>query len=113
MPAGVDDRAAALDGPIQDRRQVNGLPVQVDEPSRDAADIQQIIDQPDHVLDLPLDHFGGVADLFMDVSSLMTDQAQRVGNGGQRVAQLVGEHRQELILALIGLLERLFAQLAR
>ena len=39
-------------------------------------------------------------------------QLHGVADGGQRVAQLVGQHRQELVLAPVGLAQRLFGLLA-
>ena len=74
-------------------------------PLRDARDVEQVVDQARHVRRLPLD------DLAARRARRRSRRAvarisTRVADRGQRVAQLVREHGQELVLAAVGLAQR-------
>ena len=70
----------------------------------DAGDVQQVVDQPGQVLDLPLDHVAAPAELRL-VRPLEAQHLHGVADRGQRVPQFVGQRRQELVLAAVGLLQ--------
>ena len=67
----------------------------------------QVVDQPGEVLDLPLHHRAHVLRRRRSSASPSLQDVQGVADRGQRVAELVGEHRQELVLAAVGLLQAL------
>ena len=72
----------------------------------DAGDVEQVVDQPDHVPELPLHHGAGLGD-GVGVAAGEPHDLQAVAERGERVAQLVGQQREELVLAPVGLPERL------
>ena len=101
----LDERAAGFDGAIHHRRQLDPLLAEFDLASGDAGHVQQVIDQPGHLVYLPVDHLRGPLQ-FRYRRTLGTKDLHRIADRGQRVAELVGQHRQELVLAAVGLLER-------
>ncbi len=76
----------------------------------DAGDVEQVVDQPDHVAELPLHHVPGLGD-GVGVAGREPHHLQAVAQRGQRVAQLVGQQREELVLAAVRLPERLLGPL--
>ncbi len=70
--------------------------------SGDPRDVQKVVDQAGHVAHLTR---GEVAGRFnrRGVGAGQANQLQGVADWGQGVAQLVGQHRQELVLAAVGL----------
>ena len=68
-------------------------------PAGDLRDVEEIVDQPGEVIDLSLDHL-----LFPGGSRVASQlhQLQRGGDGGERVAQLVAQHGQKLVLGPAG-----------
>ncbi len=97
----LHQRPDALGGPLGQGRQVDPLGAEPDLAVRQPGDVQQVVDQPRHVPDLPLDHVAGELDQRRVVGRLPQD-VDRVEHRGQGVAQLVGEHGEELILAAVG-----------
>ena len=79
---------------------------------RDARDVQQVVDQVRHVLHLAFDDFAGRAHA---VGIARREAQQRCGGGDrrQRVAQFVRERRQEPVLALVGVAQRVLAAFER
>ena len=74
------------------------LAVQLGFAVRNARDIEQVIDEPGHVPDLPFDHplgpgHGGIIDV------LPANDVECIEDGSQGIAQLMGQHRQEFVLA--------------
>ena len=51
-------RADGLDGLLDDGRELDALFAQLDLASRDAAHVEQVVDQPRHLADLALQHLG-------------------------------------------------------
>ena len=103
--AGIDGRTVGLDGAPDDGRQRRRLGAQLDLSGGDARDIQQIVDEADHVAHLTLHHRAHA----LRESRLTLRALQQLDTGTNRnewIAQLVGQHGNELILAAIG-----FAQL--
>ena len=71
------------------------------------ADVEQVVDQPHHVRDLALQRLRRLAHR----RGVTADEAQDlddVRDRRQRVAQLVGQDGEELVLAPVGLAQRLF-----
>ena len=58
LPA-ADDRRAGFDRRAQDRRQIRRLAPQFDLAERDPRHLEQILDQPHHLRDLPFDDLAG------------------------------------------------------
>ena len=81
-------------------RQAHGPALEHDLAGPHARGIEQIVDEPPEVNDLTLDDVArlpDVADGARDVEHL-----RRAGDGGQRIAKLVAEHREEVILRAVG-----------
>ena len=76
----------------------------------DPGDVEQVVDEPDHVPELPLHHVAGLGD-GVGVARRQPHHLQAVADRGERVAQLVGEQREELVLPPVGLLQRLLGPL--
>ncbi len=82
------------------------LPAKGDTSHREARHIQQIVDQAHQMLDLTLH---GLPHLFPDVAVRRPRlHGERVADGRQRIAQLVRQHGEELVLAVIGVAKRFF-----
>src|SRR3989442_15688650 len=64
-------------------------------PARDARDVEQVVDEPDQVLHLPLRH----VEEALSSGDGRAEQLEAREELGERVAQLVGEHGEELVLA--------------
>jgi len=84
--------------------QVDELALEHDFALRDAADVQEIVDHAAEVTQLPID------DLVLPSASVVArgvvgEDGERVLDRRQRVAQLVAEHREKLVLAAVGVLE--------
>ena len=71
-------------------------------PLGDAADVEQVVHQPDHLLHLPLDDPAGLLDDRV-VGPHLPQDAQGVEDGRERVAEFVGQQGHELLLAPVGL----------
>ena len=80
--------------------------MQSDAAVRDARRIEQVIDHAHHVAHLSLHDASGLLSVAFARAG-PRQQMHRVAQRGQRVAQLVRQHRQELVLAAIRLDERL------
>src|SRR5205807_1451661 len=75
--------------------------------ARDARHIEQVVDQSREVRELPLDHVARPAQLWVGYR-LHAHELYGTQNRRQRIAQLVREHREELVLVAVRLLQRLF-----
>ena len=82
---------------------------QLDLAARDARHVEQVVDQADQVVDLALDDGALVLERLV---AAQPHQLQRGQDRRQRVAQLVAEHRQELVLGAVGRLGLARAPLA-
>src|SRR5690606_24333742 len=78
-------------------------------PRRDPRGIEQIVDEPRQMLQLPLDHPAELVELL--VGRQTAEQLRRGHQRCERVAQLVREQREELVLAPIRALELLLGEL--
>ena len=95
-----------LQGAAHDLVEIEELRTQADLSLRDARYVQEIIDEAGEMLDLARDH-GQQVFGFGRVGLEAFQRLEGIAHGGQRIAQLMGEHSQEFILAAVG-----FAQLA-
>jgi hypothetical protein len=95
----LEQRAGHLDRLAQHLRQGGAFDAQHDLAARDARDVEQVVHQAHQVLDLALDD---LALARMGVLAAHAHQLQRGDDRRQRVAQLVAQHRQELVLGLAG-----------
>ena len=102
--------APGLDHRRHHRGQVERLALQPDLAAGDAPDLEQVVHQARHLLDLAgedradgLDHVGP--------ARRRLEQVRGVRHRGERVAQLVAEHRQELVLGAVGGAQRLLGRL--
>ena len=78
---------------------------------RDARDVEQVVEQPRHLPHLPLDDAADVAQRGV-VGQRQAQRRHAAADRRQRVAQLVGEHGQELVLAAVAVAQRLLERLA-
>ena len=86
--------------------ELDALAAQLDPAARDAADVEQIVDQARHVADLALEHLGRRAERSVAVAAAAdrrTQHLHRVADRRQRIAELVRQRGQELVLAAVGL----------
>ena len=75
---------------------VGRLASQADESPRDAGHVHEVVDQPDQVLDLPVNDGRGLGELRLR-KVRQDDELRGQPHRGQGVAQLVREHREELV----------------
>ena len=94
-----------LDGPRDGRGQVERLRAELDLPLGDPRDVEQVVDQAGELLRLPADHLAGPGELLVGAGRL--GDLHGAVDRGQGVAQLVGEHGEELVLAAVVLAELL------
>ena len=97
----LEQRAGHLDRLRDHLGELDELGLQLDLAARDARDVEQVVDQPRQVVDLALDD--GALALRARLAA-QPHQLQRRQDRRQRVAQLVAEHRQELVLRAVGAL---------
>ena len=102
VPRLLDERAARLDGAVDDRRQRHPLSAEVELVAGNPAHVEQVVHQPDHLTQLPLHHRAGLGDR-PALPAGQPQDLQAVADRGQRVAEFVGQGRQELVLAAVGL----------
>ena len=95
--------SAHLDRAAQNLGAVAGLFSQLDLALAHARDIEQIVEQTLHVLDLLGDDGAAVFGLFRLLISQQAKDLDRAEDGRQRIPQLVRQHGQELVLARVDL----------
>ena len=92
---------------VEDVGRVEELLLEANLAAGDPRDVEQVVDQADELPHLPLDDVLGEVDVLRVVGHL--EDGDGVADGGERVPQLVGEHRQELVFSSVVLAE-LFIQ---
>ena len=102
MAVSIDDRAAGLHGVGDDHGHIDHFLLEPDLAPGDPGDLQQIVHKLRQLLDLVVDHVASPAKGRVFRPALLHD-LDGVADRGQGIAQLVAEHRQELVLAGVGL----------
>ena len=82
-------------------RQVQRLARERDLAAGDVDDVQEVVDQPAEMGDLMTDPLAR-AHRDVVVAADPIEDADRADNGGQRIAKLVTQHREKLVLRAIG-----------
>ena len=92
---------------VDDFGHIDPLNPQLHETVRNARDIEQVIEQAGHVIDLPLQ---GVARQSRDGRFVgrFCEQVRSCGERGERIAQFMRENGEEFVLAATSLLQRVF-----
>ena len=85
------------DGPADRLGHVERLSIQPDLSGDHALDVEQIVDQMRDVADLPRDHLVR-AGRRLPLGVRQLEHADGIADRAERIAQLVGQHRQELVL---------------
>ena len=98
----VDQRAGRFDRTGDDVAQKDALRPKLDFAPHEPREVEQVVDEADHVIDLPLedgDRF------FRDfrVDPRGPHDFERVADGGQGITQFVGQRGEEFVLAAISL----------
>ena len=93
--------------PVDDPAEVDHFPAKLDFPTVDPGDVHQVLHQAAHGLDLALEHLEEPAIFQVVTFEGMAQEVHRVRDRDHRVAELVSQHRQELALAAVGVLELL------
>jgi hypothetical protein len=105
-PALDEHRPVILDRPLDELREVEDAALELDLATGDAGRVEEVVDDAREVPHLPPDDRPRPRGLLAPRRGMIED-VERVGDGGERVPQLVGEDREELVLAPVRLPERL------
>ncbi len=111
MARGVDSGASRLESALERLAESSHLLAQLETIARDTTDVQQIIDQPHHLSGLPLHDAARAAQHRIDDVAVL-EEPQAVTQRREWVAQLVSQHGEELVLALIRRTQLLLCSLA-
>ena len=85
VPLPFDERTSGFHGAADESRQVDDFLAQLDLAPADARHVEQVVDQPGHVLDLALDHVPGPScQLPVAPACFMMCSALRIGARGLR-----------------------------
>ncbi len=105
MPRRVGQRAARLDRALDRSIDLDRLLAQRDLAAADPADVEQVVDQPRQLGQLPVDD---AARPFVRGIAVRLDahQVERIADRRQRIAQLVPEHREKFVHLALALLQR-------
>ena len=99
MRAGLGGRADHLDRLLDDGGEQHGLSPEGDLAVRDTRDVEQVVHQAGEVAHLSVRHVHEV----LAVGHVELEQVERGAQRGEGIAELVGQHREELVLATIGI----------
>jgi hypothetical protein len=105
-PARREARAVIVDRLAHELAELDPLALELDLAARDPRDVEQVVDQPRHVRDLALDDRARV-DRLLAVRLDVIEDEQAAADRAEWVAQLVREHREEIVLAAARLAQRL------
>ena len=109
VPPAEEERPCRLERALHDRGEGDQLGPEADLPVRDPGDVEEVVDQPDQVGHLPLDHLSrlcGTGAVLLAVPEARQD-LRRVPDRGERVSQLVREGGEELVLPAVDVAELL------
>ena len=100
MRLGLARRGERADRAPRDLGQIYGCAVQEDLAGHHAPHVEQVVDQSPEVRALAQDHVARATDRLVGTLELV-QQAHGAADGAERVAQLVTQHGQELVLGAI------------
>ncbi len=103
MPVGVDQRAGRFDRAGDDIAQEEPLRPKLDFAPHEPRQVEQVVDEADHVIDLPLEHGDRFSRDFR-VDPRGPHDFECIADRGQGITQFVGQRGEEFVLAAIGLL---------
>src|SRR6266851_5635534 len=103
----LDQGAGGFQGSLDHCGNVDPLLAQRYLAADETFDIEEIVDQPDEQLELAIHHAACKPHTFLAIPRVV-QQLETALHGGERVAQLVRKHREELILTPIGLAQCFF-----
>ncbi len=112
LPLLDDHRATDLHRLQEQGAQLYRLLAELDLALADARHVQQIVEQALHVLHLPRNDGAVAGSLLFLARRGAIEDLDGAEDGRQRIAQLVRQHRQKLVLAAIGLAQLLLRVLA-
>ena len=108
--AGPDKRVAILHGTLDDLGQLDRCLDQFYLPPADAGDFQQIVHQPGHLLGLTIDDIPCPPAVRLR-GAVKAKELNGTSNGSKRIAQLMAQYGQELVLSAVGLRQLVGMQL--
>ena len=82
-------------------REIHRRALQHDLAGDRAADVEQVVDQARHVHHLALDDAGGAQRHRLGLVRCSAERVHRALDGAERIAQLVRQHREELVLRAV------------
>ena len=104
-PAAFESWPARVDGGIENGREIEHLAADLNQSARDARDFEQIVDEPNEMVDLAV-HDCTHADRDGVLHPGRLQQLQGCQQRRQWIAQLVAERGQKLVFAPVGEPER-------
>jgi len=105
----VDRGLAELERGPDHGAQIEAVAAQVDLAGGDSRDVEQLVDQLDEQAALPIHHAEHPLP-HRRFARAVQQNLQTIAKRAERIAQLVREGRQELVLAPVGLAKRLFGR---
>ena len=96
----VDHGPACFDGALEHLGQIDALFSQLDFSAADPRQVEQVVDQVDHLLHLAVDDRFARLEGRRIVAGNPHD-LQGIADGGEGIPQLVGQRRQELVLVAV------------
>ena len=102
---GVEQRARRFHRDADDGLEVDVVLLELELAARDARHVEQVVEQQRHALHLARDDFAAPLALAV-VGRVRIEDAHGVANGRERIAQLVRQRGEELVLAPVGLEQR-------
>ena len=106
VPMLVDGRPGRFGTSDEHLAQFHALAPQLDLACTDAADVQQVVDEMNKMIQLAIHHFDRAPERRIKPGVEPGDLQARAKRG-ERVSQLVGQRRKELVLAAITVAQRL------
>ena len=102
VPLLLDQRPAGFERRRHDGGEVHPFLPELDLAPRDAGDVQQVIQQPRQMRDLPIEDLSGRLDVGR-ARRTVADELRSNPDRSERVPELVREHREKLILRRVPL----------
>ena len=105
VPERLDQGQRRLDGMVDDRAEIDRLLAELDLSPRDPRDVEEDLRAAASCAGSAVRAISSDSSIRRISRDLQANDLEGVRQGRQRVAQLVGQHRQELVLALARLLQ--------